>query len=183
MAKKNSIIRPSFENGVLTINVGNDDTGPIGSIVLTLAELSADITETGLVHGLVQKISDAAALPKDELTGNAKTDALTKYNAMLSVANRLLEGEWSARKGDGSGPVAGIIFRAFAEYVATMAASRKKPVPSDDAIRANYDAKSRAEQLALRSVPEIATIIERIKSERGTTTVVDADALLADLGL
>jgi hypothetical protein len=140
-----------------------------------------------MLHGLVQKISDAAAMPKSELTGNAKKDAAAKLAAMKAVVARISgpDGTWSARSGDGSSPVQGLIFRAYEEYVTARFEAAKKPVPSDETIRAQYEKMERKEKLALRNVPEIAAIIERIKSERPARDVaaVDTDALLGDLGL
>jgi len=178
MAKKNSIIATAFANGVLTFTI----TGA-GEIILPIAELSDDLRERAMLHGIVQKISDAAAMPKADLTGDAAKDALTKFEAMKSVADRLRDGDWSKRNGDGSGPVAGVIFRAFVEFVTNAAKAKKATVPTDEAIRAVYDAKTRAEQLALRNVPAIATIIERIKSERGAAVSVNTDDLLGELGI
>jgi len=71
---------------------------------------------------------------------------------------------------------------AYREVMQSLAAKQKKTV-TDEKLRELYDAKSRADQLALRTNPDIAKVIERIKSERQTnSTVVDTDALLAELG-
>ncbi len=174
MARKNSIVSVARNDvdGALTFTVAE-----VGEFVVIPGTLSDDVRNRALIHGIVQKISDAAAMGKDATPSD-------KFAAMKSVADRLAEGEWSKRTGEGSTAVAGIIYRAFREFVETSAKAAKKPIPADDAIRAVYDAKSRADQLALRTVPAIATIIERMKSERGTTgTSVDVDALLGDLGL
>lgn len=180
MARKNSII---------SITANDDATALVfavanaGEFTVDLSALSDEIRNRAMVHGIAQKVSDAAAIAKSELTGDAATDAATKFNAMKSVADRLADGEWSARRGDGTGPVAGVIYRAFEEWVMAEAKKAKKPIDAET-IRALYDAKSRADQLALRNVPEIATIIERIKAERGAKSApVDTAGLLAELGL
>ena len=179
MSKKTSLIAASFENNVLSIAVAD-----IGTINLPLSELTTELTERALVHGLTQKISDAAAIAKSDLPTEPLGAARMKSEAMSAVAQRLIDGDWSKRSGDGSAPVAGIIYRAFAEFVANAAKAKKQPAPLDAAIRALYDKRTRAEQLALRNVPAIATIIERMKSERGTTAqTVDTDSLLGELGL
>lgn len=172
MARKNAIVSVEVANGNPVFTVADE-----GTFTVNLSGLSDEIRNRALLHGIVQKVSDAAALGKDATPGD-------KFAAMNSVADRLANGDWSKSRGDGSGPVQGIIYRAFREYVETMATKRKKPVPSDEEIRAVYDAKDRAEQLALRKVPEIADIIERIKAEKGSTgQTVDVDNLLGDLGL
>ena len=147
-----------------------------GSIALTIAQLSADVVTRATVHGIVQKVSDAAALGKDATPSD-------KFAAMSAVVARLLDGEWKMARGDGSSAVAGIIYRAYREFVNAKFAAAKKPAPDETALRAQYDAKSRSDQLALRTVPEISTIIERMKSESGPVKTVDTEALLADLGL
>jgi hypothetical protein len=179
MARKNALIAVSNDNGVLSFTVGN-----AGSFTIDTNALGEDIQLRARLHGIVQKVSDAAAIAKSELTGDADADALTKFNAMQSVADRLMNGEWSKRTGDGSGPVSGVIFRAFAEWVGDMSAKKKVAAPTPEKMREVYDAKTRAEQLALRNVPAIAKIIERIKSERGSNaTEVDTGELLGELGL
>ena len=179
MAKKNSIITVDVTDNGLTFIVNG-----AGDFTLTFSSLTDDLRHKALIHGLVQKISDAAAIAKADLPADPVEAAKVKFEAMKAVADRLAEGDWSKRAGDGSGPVAGIIFRAFAEFVANAAKAKKRPAPSEAEIRAVYDVKDRAGQLALRNVPEIAAIIERMKSERGGAAAkVDASALLGELGI
>jgi hypothetical protein len=183
MARKNSLISVSHnaETNVLSFAVGN-----AGTIELNVNNLSDDIRTRALLHGLVQKVSDAAAIGKDELAGKSADEiAALKFDAMKSVADRLTgdDADWSKRSGDGTGPVAGIILRAFSQYVADMAAKRKKPVPSDDAIKSRYSAMSKSEQFALRNVPEIAAIMETLRSEKSSKSSVDTKSLLGELGI
>lgn len=167
------------DNSAFTLAVNG-----VGEISIPLANLSPEIAARGLIHGLVQKISDAAAIPKSETEGlEPQAVAEMKFSAMQAVASRLLDGDWSARREDGTGPVSGIILRAYTEFAMTMAA-KKKVAMTPETIKTAYDAMSKSEQLALRNVPPIAKIIDRIKSERGAgKTVVDESALLAGLGL
>lgn len=179
MSKKTALISASFDAGVLSIAVAGVDT-----INLPLKALSSELIERATIHGLTQKISDAAAIAKSELPSDPTEAARVKFEAMNAVAQRLLEGDWSKRSGDGSGPVAGIIYRAFAEFVANAAKDKKRPAPSDAGIRAMYGKRTKSEQLALRNVPEIAAIMERMKAERGTpANAIDATDLLAELGI
>lgn len=178
--RKNSIINVTADdNNVLTFSVGN-----AGTFTVDVPSLADDIRNRAMLHGIVQKVSDAAAIAKAELTGDADKDAATKLAAMSAVAERLANGDWSKRSGDGSGPVQGIIYRAFEEYVLATAKAKKAKVTPEQ-IRAVYDKKSRAEQLALRNIPEVAKIMERIRSERGAAASksVDTDALLGELGI
>lgn len=182
MARKNALVTiAADDNGTLTFTVGNG----AGSFTIEPAALSEDVRRRALIHGVVQKISDAAAIAKAELPTDPAEAAKVKFEAMQSVATRLVDGEWSKRNGEGAGPVAGLIYRAFAEWAANAAKAKKVDAPTDEQLRAVYDKKTRAEQLALRNVPAIAKIIERIKSERGAseTAAVDTGALLGELGL
>lgn len=181
MAKK-SLISVALDGSILSFTVGE-----AGSLSLDTNELKEEIRNSALMHGLVQKVSDAAAMPKDELTGDAAKDAATKLAAMRAVVERLTgdDPSWNKRAGDGAGPVAGLIFRAFSQWVADMATAAKKPVPTDEAIKARYDAMDRKSVLALRNVEAIAKIIERIKSERPAKDAdkVDTKSLLKELGI
>ena len=178
MGKKNSIISVEANaDGILFTVEG------AGDFTVNFGNLSDDIRNKAMLHGLVQKVSDAAAMPKADLPADPIEAAKVKFAAMRAVADRLIEGDWSKRSGDGSGPVAGIIYRAFEQWAMEKAAKVKKTITAEQ-IRAIYDAKSRAEQLALRSVPEIAEIIEQLKAERGATaSKVDTSALLDELGI
>lgn len=177
MARKNSIISSVYEGDTLTFAVEG-----AGEFSLLLSDLSDDIRHEALVHGLRQKISDGAAIPRDQLPDDPTEAAKVKFAAMSEIADRLRNGEWSARRGDGSAPVAGIIYRAFEEWAMARAAEKGATLSSEQ-VRASYDARDRAAQLALRNVPAIADIIARMKAERGGASSVDADAILADLGI
>lgn len=176
MARKNSLLSVSVsDSNVMTFAVDG-----AGSFSLAVSELPDDIRNIALLHGLRQKICDAAAMSKDDPDNNASG----KLSAMQSVADNIRDGDWSKRSGDGSGPVVGIIYSAFARWVDEMAKAAKKPAPDAETVRALYDARDRAGQLALRSIPRIAEIIAEIKASRETkTSSVDATELLAGLGI
>jgi hypothetical protein len=177
MARKNAVVTVAIENAVIAITVlGGAEDGTDAIINLDTSSLTDEITERAMYHGLVQKISDAAALGK-------KASPSDKYHAMLAVTERLASGDWKQSRGEGVGPVAGVIYRAFSQWVADMAKAKKATVPSAEAIRAVYDGKARAEQLALRNVPAIAAIIETLKAAKTPAKTVDTDSLLAVLGL
>lgn len=166
---KVKIINTEIDGSVIRMTVNGVDA----PLTIDASTLSDDIRNAAVMHGLVQKVSDAAAL-------GAGASASDKHAAMSAVIARLIEGEWNKRSGDGGGSVAGIIFRAYREFMLAAAKKRKKNI-SDDDIRALYERKNRSEQLALRRVPEIAEIIDRIKSESGAVSNVDASGLLDEL--
>jgi cytochrome c556 len=176
MARKNSIISASLNDvGAIVFAVVGEGEFTIDPI----NDLTDAVSKRAVIHGLVQKVCDAAAMSK----GATPSD---KFAAMQAVAERLKgpDGEWSKRSGEGSGPVQGLIYRAFREFVETTAKAKKAKCPDEAAIRAVYDGKDRAGQLALRTVPAIAEIIERMKAEKGSTaSPVEVENLLGELGL
>ena len=180
MGKKNSIITYVVSDDNRNVDFMVEGAG---TFTLPVSQLSNEVRDRAMFHGLVQKVSDAAAMPKADLPADPIEAAKVKFAAMKAVADRLIEGDWSKRSGDGSGPVAGVIYRAFEQWAMEKAAKAKKTITAEQ-VRAIYDAKTRAEQLALRSVEEIAAIIEQIKAERGAgKSSVDAGALLDELGI
>jgi len=180
MSKKNSVISATVNDDATAILF---TVAGAGEITLTLSALSDDVRSRAMAHGLVQKISDAAAIPKADLSGDPATDAATKLAAMRAVADRLIAGDWVKRSGDGASPVSGVIYRAFHLYALEAAAAKKAAPPTPEQTRAVYDARDRAGQLSLRSIPRIAEIIETLKAATPASSKIDTAALLGELGL
>jgi hypothetical protein len=79
--------------GILTFQAFGDDGALLpGTVDIDPNELSSDITEKVVTHGLIAKISDAAA-------GKAGQDIL---DAMQAVVDKLLAGQWTSNRGNGS---------------------------------------------------------------------------------
>ena len=78
MARKNAIVSVELNDNNLSFIVA--DTG---SIELDVSALAGEVTRRAMLHGIVQKISDAAALGKDATPSD-------KYQAMRAVADRLI---------------------------------------------------------------------------------------------
>ena len=154
-----------------------EETGMIIKCVngelLTLdgANLSSAIRQQALMHGLKQKLIDAAAISRDPETGKSATPD-DKWAAVMAVYNRLLRGEWNAARGEGTGAGNGLLFRALV---------RMYPAKTADQLRAYLDGKTKAEQAALRANPKVAAIIEEIKAESAKSADVDTDAMLDEL--
>lgn len=142
--------------------------------VLTIraADLSPTIIAMAVMHGLKQKLVDAAAISRNTETGRAASVA-DKYDAVREVYDRLLSGEWNKRREGGAGGSGGLLFRALCR----MYDGKKTP----DDIRAFLDAKTDAEKAALRKNSKVAAIIEEIRAESAKGDAADADELLAGL--
>lgn len=169
MAKSNSVIETVVDGCELTVRVA--DFEPIHVDIRTLAD---DVRAAATLHGLKQKICDAAAISRDPETGRPAS-ARDKYDAMAAVAGRLLAGEWNAKRGDGTGAGAGagaggLLARALVRFTGKSAAE----------IREFLAAKTRAEHAALRANPKIAAIIDELRAERGGDGV-DTDEMLSEL--
>lgn len=124
-----------------------------------------------MVHGLKQKLIDAAAISRDAKTGKTATVA-TKWSALMDVYERLIAGQWYAeREGGGTGS---LLFAALC---------RMQPEKSPEAIQTWLAAKDDKQRKALEGNPKVAAIIAEIRTERAKATAgdVDSDALLAEL--
>lgn len=153
----------------LTLAFSNGRTITIGA-----SELSPTLVTQAIMHGLKQKLVDAAAISRDTDTGRAATID-TKYNAVREVYERLLAGEWNkVRSGEGVA-TGGLLLRALLR----MYDGRK----TKEELLAFIATKTDQEKAALRGAPKIAGIIAAIKDEDAARkgTGVDAEDLLAGL--
>lgn len=146
-------------------------TGDNGrELAISVAELSESIREQAMMHGLKQKIGDAAAISRNPDTGRSATTD-DKFDAMSEVLNRLLSGEWNKTRagGDGSGS-GGLLFKALCRVKADK-------TPAE--VRAYLDWRTKEEQAALRKVPVIAAALEEIRAAQAKDGGIDGEALLA----
>ena len=127
------------------------------TLTIAISELSPEIREQAMLHGLKQKLVDAAAIGRNPETGRSAT-ITDKYHAVRSVYDRLLAGGWNAERGEGGAPAGGLLFAALVR----MYDGRK----TEEAIREFLSTKSDKEKAALRKNPRVAAIIDEIKAER-----------------
>ena len=133
--------------------------------------LTAELRTMAMVHGLKQKLVDAAAISRNPETGRAAS-VEDKYQAVKTVFDRLLAGQWNAVR-EGGGATGGLLLQALVR----MYAGRK----TADELKAFLADKSDAEKTALRKNPRVATIIEDIRAEQGKAANIDTDELLGEL--
>ena len=167
-------------NATITATI-NNELGQRASLVLSFVngaqlvlhpdELTGDITFAAIMHGLKQKLVDAAAISRNPETGRAAT-VEDKYQAVKTVYDRLLAGQWNAVR-EGGGATGGLLLQALCR----MYAGRKTP----DELKAFLADKSDAEKTALRKNPRVAQIIEDIRAEQGKAANIDTDELLGEL--
>ena len=123
---------------------------PAGSLVAMAAEDPvAQVALDLMGHGGSQKLGDAAA-------GAESTD--DAFEAVLEVATRLNKGEFLKSRGEGTGSAKGAseLVVALCEYL-----GKEK-----DMVREMLGKLTAADKMALRKVPEVATIIEKLRAEK-----------------
>ena len=137
--------------------------------------LAPEIQRTAMIHGLKQKLVDAAAISRDTATGRAATIA-TKFDAVREIFDRITGagGEapsWNKPRAGGAGGQGGLLARAIARYKNVEVAAAK----------AYLDRLTDAQNQALRVDPRIATIINDLRAESAKPAGIDTDALLGGL--
>ena len=152
---------------------------------VTAGMLSADIRAAGLVHGLKQKLVDAAAISRDPLTGKPATID-TKFVAVREVFDRITNpnGTWNKVRGEGgtgSTGAGGLLYCALVRLY--------DGVQTPEQVRKYLDGLNGEQQAALRGNKKVAPVILAIKAEdaarraeTGEEEEDESDNLLARLG-
>lgn len=153
----------SIGNGTLTLTFRDGRM-----LQLDGADLNGELQRMAMMHGLKQKLVDAAAISRNPDTGRSATIE-DKYNAVREVYDRLLAGQWNKGRDGGGSTKGGLLFRALCILYADK---------SPEAIKAYLDGKSKAEQAALRATKKIADVIDTLRAEGSND---DGDALLDEL--
>lgn len=163
MAKKRdgSVLTTSIAGTALTIKV----EGIEEALVLDTECLNPAVRERAVTHGLLQRIRDAAAIPRSTETGLAASPR-EKYEAMKVLVDHYASGraEWSPSRREGADS---LLIRA-------LVAVREKPV---ERVREYVKGLSPAERRALEQHAEIAAKMAELSGASG----VDAEGLLEGL--
>ena len=121
-----------------------------GETVESFVDPKSDLGFQVAGHGLAQKLGDAAA------GADSVEDA---FEAVLEVAKRIANGEWTkAREGSSGGSAKGA-----SELVQALVAVMGQ---DKDTVRSMLAGLTAADKMALRKVPEIAAEIEKIKAAK-----------------
>jgi len=156
-------------DGTLTLEFRHGET-----LTLHPEALNPEIQRAALLHGLKQKLVDAAAISRDITTGRAAT-IQTKFNAVKEIFDRIT-GEnpsWNKPRAGGAGGQGGLLARAIARYKNVEVSAAK----------AYLDRLTDAQKQALRVDPRIATVINELRMESAAKPAgIDTDALLSGLG-
>lgn len=148
------------ERLILTFSNGDE-------LTLDATQLSAEMRAAAMMHGLKQKLVDAAAISRDPSNGRAASIEL-KHASVKEVLERLLAGEWNKRR-EGGGNSGGLLFRALC----VMYDGRK----TVEDIKAYLEKLSDKEKAALRKNPKVAQVIDQLRTDAGES----GEDLLAEL--
>ena len=164
--KANSVITHAVDNGVIHFNVRD-----AGSVALDIGSLSDAVRHRAMVHGMIQRISDAAAIARNPLTGLAASPQ-DKLAAMSRLVDHYMTGtdEWRMTgAGGGRRTNVDLLLAALTEY---------KPEKSPDELAA-YVAKLEKKQVSqLLASDQLREIVARL---RGEEDAGDATEMLAGL--
>ena len=163
--KRNAAIQATINDSQLKLTFANGQ-----ELVIAAGDLTQDIRLAATMHGLKQKLVDAAAISRNPETGRAAS-VQDKFKAVLVVYDRLLAGQWNATR-EGGGQSGGLLFKALCRMYAG-----KTP----EQIMEYLAGKTDAEKTALRKNPKVAAIIEEIRAETGKSANIDTDELLNEL--
>lgn len=142
-----------------------------GIATLMIDDLAPEILAHAVLHGLKQKLVDAAAISRNPDTGRSASVA-DKRAAVETVMARLREGTWNAGRGEGGMGAGGLLFRALVRLY-----DGKKTAED---IREFLAGKDKKEQAALRKNPRVAAIIEELR-DSDAADGVDTDGMLSEL--
>ena len=164
-------INTKTENNTLTI------TTEAGTITVHVRDLHQSILDAALLHGLKQKIVDAAAISRNSETGRSAT-VKDKFDAMQDVFLRItdpVEPSWNKiERQEGSGSGGGLLFRALA---------RMYPQKTRGELETYLGTLDLAQQAKVRATTRVAAVIAEIKAEDARSKKVDGagEELLAGL--
>lgn len=141
-------------DGIVTLKFSND-----AKVSLDLDELCDEIRHRALVHGIIQKLSDAGS-------GLGINDAVT---ASSKVADQLLAGSWKTHREPGTSVSA--LDKLTAAVVAVRAAAGVQLDP--DKVRSMLDGMDKKARRGVRTSPEVRAWFDSQKP------APDADPLAA----
>lgn len=136
-------------------------------IELDASQLAADIVRAAEMHGLKQKLCDAAAISRNADTGKPAS-VEDKYQAVKAVFDRLIAGEWNTKR-EGTGGVSLLLKALIALY----------PKRTPESIREWLSSMDDAQRTALKVNPRVAAKIAELQSAKAGD--IDSNELLEGL--
>ena len=173
--RSNAVVTMEQTGNVLKFNVLGG-----GVIELNMADIHPDILTRAAIHGMKQRISDAAAIPCDTETGKPASP-VDKFVAIEALVRHYASGsaDWSRRaaSGERSAPNSGKILTAIMNVYKFSSVEKAREVV--EATAKKRDIEYKAALNVWKSSDKIAAELVRMAS---ADTKVDADDLLNELG-
>lgn len=167
---KKGAINADIFGSVLTLTFADGN-----EIVVDVSKLSDDIRAAAIMHGVKQKLVDAAAIARNVDTGTSAT-VTDKYNAVKKVADRIMsaDGKWNEGRGAATTPGASgaILVRAL----------MKMTGKDETYVKDFLSAKTKEERAALKRNPKVLEIMAELQAAT-VTNGINTDALLGELGV
>jgi len=164
-SKRTPVITADVIDGNLILSFANGER-----LEIDPGELSSTIRDEALLHGLKQKLVDAAAIARNPDTGASAT-AQDKYDAVREIYGRITspDGTWNKiRAGGDGGAGSGLLLRALMKMSGKSRAE----------IEAFLASKSKEERAALKADPKVAGVIAEMQR---SAQKVDTTAMLAGI--
>lgn len=171
MAKR--IITSTFKDGIITTTFDGEE----GYTLYTdINDLSDDIREAAMVYGIIQKLGDAGALPKNPITGEAPTTAM-KFEAVRGVHERLTsaDGTWNATTRTGGGMSRGALELCEAIQMVYPTVTRESIIDKLAALDGPAKRKLRGQPAIQKALAEIALKRAETSDDNGTLSEFMAD--------
>lgn len=162
-AKSNSVITHDMDNNGINFHIAGMPT-----LSLWFDKVSGSNQKRAMIHGFVQRISDAAAISRNPETGKPAT-AQEKYDAMARLVNHYESGstEWRIAGTGGGVARSSVLLDAMVQLY---------PARSRDELKTWLASKSKSERAKLAQSERVRPIIAAMIPVSG-----DADAMLDEL--
>ena len=163
-----NFIETAVAGNVLTLSFANGE-----ALVVDATQLTPEIALAATLHGLKQKLCDAAAISRNPETGRSATIE-DKFAAVREVFDRITsaDGTWNkTREGGAGGNSGGLLFRALC----VIYEGKRTPAQITEFLAKLND----ADKAALRKQPRVKTVIDELRPASADDA---ATSLLDELG-
>lgn len=163
--KSNSVISREVSGTLVIFRVNG-----AGQTVLDLTKLHPNVASHALIHGMCQRVQDAAAISRDTKTGKP-ADPQTKLEAMAELVDHYNSGtaEWSLRR-EGGGIGRSYLLNALCQL---------RPEKPREEVQSWIKSLSDKERRALENHSDIKPLIDAQRAQGAED--VDTDELLKGL--
>lgn len=175
--KSNSVVTHTHDADAQTITFTIRGEEPL---VLDLQRISDEVAERAFIHGMVQRISDAAAISRDTVTGQPATPA-DKRARMAALIDHYMSGtvEWKLATTTSRGPNEGLTISAMGDVFHKLAEECREMVRALAAIRGITEREALS---VFAGSVEVAQRIAEIRAARAAEAGISADDILAEIG-